>query len=261
MKESDKYKFSTDKLPKHITIIMDGNGRWAKQQHHERLFGHNAGVESVRDTVTYAAEIGIKYLSLYAFSSENWNRPKDEVDGLMSLMFQAIHKERDTIMKNNIKFRVIGDRFKLSEKLLKDIEHLEEESVNNTRMTLILFISYSGRWDIMQAVNKCIKVSKQQVTDALLFNDSINENPALIDEKTFEKYLATADIPDPDLMIRTSGETRISNYLLWQLAYTELYFLDILWPDFRMKDLKKAIENYVNRERRFGKTSEQLNNK
>lgn len=216
---------------------MDGNGRWAKQRGKERIFGHYEGVESVRACTEYAAEVGIKYLSIFAFSEENWSRPKEEVLGLMSLMAKSILNERPTFMKNNIRFMVIGDRSVLSDELLHDIDEAMEETNNNTGLTLIVFLSYSGKWDIKQAATA-------YAADGM-------KNP-------FENYLSTAGIPDPDLLIRTSGEQRISNFLLWQCAYTEFYFTDILWPDFRKDEFRAALESFASRQRRFGKTGEQI---
>ena len=220
---------------------MDGNGRWAKKKGLKRLRGHAAGRDSVRIITEYCAEIGVRYLSLFAFSEENWGRPMDEIQGLMDLLAQCMLEERDTLLKNNIRLQVIGDRSRLSEKLLKGITALEEESAGNTRMTMIIMLSYSGKWDILQAVKHyaadCLAAGKELPLDASVFSD----------------YLATAGIPDPDLMIRTSGEQRISNYMLWQCAYSEFYFTPVLWPDFRKNDLDQALQAYSNRERRYGK--------
>ena len=232
-------------MPRHVTIIMDGNGRWARQQGQQRLFGHNAGVDSVRDCCEYAAETGIEYLSLFAFSSENWNRPEDEVSGLMKLMFKSVLGERETFRKNNIRFRIIGDRSRLAPELLAEIVKLEEETASNSRMTLIVMLSYSGKWDITQAASRYAA----DVAEAVRAG---REVPAL-DDNVFASYLSTAGIPDPDLMIRTSGEQRISNYMLWQCAYTEFYFTDVLWPDFRRTDFARALEAYCSRDRRYGK--------
>ncbi|MBO7320434.1 MAG: di-trans,poly-cis-decaprenylcistransferase [Bacteroidales bacterium] len=229
-----------ENLPKHITIIMDGNGRWAKQRGKERIYGHIEGAESVRACCELAVEMGIEYLSLYAFSTENWNRPKDEIMGLMSLMAKSILEEKPTFQKNNIRFMVLGDRSQLSEELIGDIDKAMEETASNTGLTLIVFLSYSGKWDIRQAATRYAEDMKKGVAGE------------------FEDYLCTKGIPDPDLLIRTSGEQRISNFLLWQCAYTEFYFTDTLWPDFRKPQLRSAIETYASRERRFGKTSEQI---
>lgn len=229
-----------ENLPKHITIIMDGNGRWAKQRGKERIYGHIEGAESVRACCELAVEMGIEYLSLYAFSTENWNRPKDEIVGLMSLMAKSILEEKPTFQKNNIRFMVLGDRSQLSQELIGDIDKAMEETASNTGLTLIVFLSYSGKWDIRQAATRYAEDMKKGVAGE------------------FEDYLCTKGIPDPDLLIRTSGEQRISNFLLWQCAYTEFYFTDTLWPDFRKPQLRSAIETYASRERRFGKTSEQI---
>jgi undecaprenyl diphosphate synthase len=238
MKEIDETN-----LPKHIAITMDGNGRWAKSKGKLRIFGHKNGVKSVRDTVEGAAEIGIEYLTLYAFSSENWNRPEREVNALMTLLVSAINKETKTLMDNNIRLSTIGDINKLPSKAQKELQEAIIKTKDNTRMTLVLALSYSGREEIINAVKNIIKDGKK---------------PEEINEDTFQQYLTTKSVPDPELLIRTSGEYRISNFLLWQIAYSELYFTDTLWPDFRRADLYKAILNYQNRERRFGKTTEQL---
>jgi undecaprenyl diphosphate synthase len=232
-----------NKLPKHIAITMDGNGRWAKSKGKLRIFGHKNGVKSVRDTVEGAAEIGIEYLTLYAFSSENWNRPEREVNALMTLLVSAINKETKTLMDNNIRLSTIGDINKLPSKAQKELQEAIIKTKDNTRMTLVLALSYSGRGEIINAVQNIIKDGKK---------------PEEINEDTFQQYLTTKSVPDPELLIRTSGEYRISNFLLWQIAYSELYFTDTLWPDFRRADLYKAILNYQSRERRFGKTTEQL---
>jgi len=230
-------------LPKHIAITMDGNGRWAKSKGKLRIFGHKNGVKAVRDTVEGAAEIGIEYLTLYAFSSENWNRPEKEVNALMTLLVSAINKETKTLMDNNIRLITIGDINKLPSKAQKELQEAITKTKDNTRMNLVLALSYSGRGEILNAVKNIIKDGKE---------------PEEINESTFQQYLTTKSVPDPELLIRTSGEYRISNFLLWQIAYSELYFTDTLWPDFRRADLYKAILNYQSRERRFGKTTEQL---
>lgn len=231
-------------IPQHVSIIMDGNGRWAQKSGHERLFGHNAGVESVRFCSEYAVEKGIKYLTLFAFSEENWHRPQNEIDGLMELMMQSILKEAETFRKNNIKFRVIGDRKKISDKLNKSIDQAMDETENNSGLNLILMLSYSGKWDIMQASERyaqdCVKATLN------------GEQPSVLTSDLFSHYLSTYGIPDPDLLIRTSGEQRISNYMLWQCAYTEFYFTDVLWPDFRKTDMDLALESFNKRERRYG---------
>ena len=238
-------KIDTDNLPKHIAIIMDGNGRWAKSKGKLRVFGHKNGVTAVRDTVEAAAEIGIQFLTLYAFSTENWERPESEVNALMTLLVTAINKETKTLMTNNIKLSTIGDTNSLPSKAKKELLEAIEKTKDNTRMTLILALSYSGRWDILNA-------AKNLITDGI--------DPNVINEQVFQQYLTTKSVPEPELLIRTSGEYRISNFLLWQIAYSELYFTDTLWPDFRRIDLEKAILDYQNRERRFGKTTEQIQN-
>jgi len=230
-------------LPKHIAITMDGNGRWAKSKGKLRIFGHKNGVTAVRDTVEGAAKIGIEYLTLYAFSTENWSRPEKEVNALMTLLVSAINKETKTLMDNNIRLSTIGDINKLPSKAQKELQEAIIKTKDNTRMNLVLALSYSGRGEILNAVKNIIKDGKE---------------PEEINESTFQQYLTTKNVPDPELLIRTSGEYRISNFLLWQIAYSELYFTDTLWPDFRRADLYKAILNYQSRERRFGKTTEQL---
>ena len=228
-------------IPEHITIIMDGNGRWAMKQDMERLAGHRAGTDSVRDCCEYAVEHGVRYLSLFAFSEENWDRPADEVSGLMDLMMQSMTDERELFRKHDIRFRVIGDRGRLSEDLLRAIDDLQDETAGNQGLTLLVMLSYSGKWDIVQAARRyaadCVAAGRQLP----------------LSETDFSAYLATAGIPDPDLMIRTSGEQRISNYMLWQCAYTEFYYTPVLWPDFRKSDLEQAIQSYNLRERRYGK--------
>ena len=228
-----------DSLPKHIAITMDGNGRWAKEQGESRIFGHNHGVEAVRDTVEGAVEYGIKYLTLFAFSTENWNRPKHEVDALMKLLVSSISKETDTLMKNNIKLDTIGNTKQLPKKCQAELYECISLTKDNKRMTLILALSYSGKWEILNAINQILQDKPRSKQ---------------ISEKDFEQYLSTKNVPDPELLIRTSGEKRISNFMLWQIAYSELYFTEKKWPDFRRDDLKKAIINYQQRERRFGNT-------
>ena len=230
-------------LPKHIAITMDGNGRWAKSKGKLRIFGHNNGVKAVRDTVEGAAEIGIEYLTLYAFSTENWDRPDKEVNALMTLLVSAINKETKTLMDNNIRLSAIGDIKKLPSKAQKELQEAVAKTKDNTRMNLVLALSYSSRWEILNAVQDIIK-------------DGVKAEE--INETTFQQYLTTKNVPDPELLIRTSGEHRISNFLLWQIAYSELYFTETLWPDFRRGDLYNAILDYQSRERRFGKTTEQL---
>ena len=229
-----------ENLPKHIAITMDGNGRWAKEKGKMRVFGHNHGVKAVKDTVEGAVEYGIKFLTLFAFSTENWNRPRQEVNALMTLLISTINKEKKTLMENNVKLTSIGDISKLPEKCQKELSEAIEITRNNKRMTLTLALSYSGKWEIINAVKEIIK----NKIDA----ESITEN-------IFEQYLSTKNVPEPELLIRTSGEHRISNFMLWQIAYSELYFTDKMWPDFRRTDLKEAIINYQKRDRRFGRTA------
>ena len=236
-----------DKVPQHIAIIMDGNGRWAKQQGEDRIFGHHEGVNSVREIVEAAAEVGVKYLTLYAFSTENWNRPKEEVDALMELLVATISLETPQLNKNGVKLEAIGNLDSLPKSCYEELQQSIETTKNNTRLTLILALSYSSKWEITNAV----KQIATQVKDGTLDVNAINEN-------SIASYLCTTKYPDPELMIRTSGEHRISNFLLWQLAYAEFYFTDTLWPDFRKAEFFEAIKSYQSRERRFGKTSEQI---
>ena len=236
-----------ENIPKHIAVIMDGNGRWAKQRGKSRVFGHKNGVVAVNDFVECSAEIGVKYLTLYAFSSENWNRPDYEVNALMQLLVVTIKKEIDKLNKNNIRLQVIGDVESLPSKTRKILLEAIKSTENNDRMTLILALSYRSKWEIMEAVKSIAK----KVENNEISSDQVTE-------ELFEQHLNTSDYPDPELLIRTSGENRISNFLLWQIAYSELYFTDKLWPDMRKADLIDAIEDYQSRERRFGKTSEQI---
>lgn len=246
--ESLIHKIDKTRLPQHIAIIMDGNGRWAKTKGKPRVFGHKSGVTAVREVSEGAAELGIKHLTLYAFSTENWNRPVTEVTALMTLLVETIKREVKTLNENNIKLNAIGDLEKLPAKSYTALMKAIEDTKDNTRMTLHLALNYSSRWEIVNAVRNMGKDIYQGII-----------NPDSIDESLFTSYLSTKDIPDPELLIRTSGEYRISNYLLWQIAYAELYFTDIYWPDFRKQDLCEAIINFQNRERRFGKISEQVN--
>ncbi|MFZ9877028.1 MAG: isoprenyl transferase [Chitinophagaceae bacterium] len=234
-----------ERLPRHIAIIMDGNGRWAKEKGEDRLFGHYQGVESVRDIVEGAAELGIQYLTLYAFSTENWDRPADEVSGLMELLVTTIRKEVSTLNKNNIRLHVIGDLNMLPEHARNELQEGLDMTAANTGLNLVMALSYSGRWELLEAVRNIAKAVKSGELD-----------PAEIDEQTLQNNLSTHAFPDPELMIRTSGEYRISNFLLYQLAYAELYFTDVCWPDFRKKNLYEALLDYQQRERRFGKISE-----
>ena len=234
-------------LPQHIAIIMDGNGRWAKEQGKNRLFGHTNGVQSVRETSEGCAELGVKYLTLYAFSTENWNRPILEVTGLMDLLLRTIKGEVKTLQKNNIRLRTIGDIDALPGNTARELRQAMSETAGNTRMDLILALNYSGKDDILKAVREIAS----DVLHGKITADKINK-------ELLSDHLYTASIPDPELMIRTSGEQRISNFLLWQLAYSEFYFSECHWPDFDKEELYKAILTYQNRERRFGKTSEQI---
>lgn len=236
-----------EKLPRHIAVIMDGNGRWAKQHGKPRVFGHRHGVQAVRETTEAAAELGVKYLTLYAFSTENWNRPKMEVGALMRLLVETLHKEMQTLHKNNIRLQAIGDLSQLPEPTYRALLEGIEATRNNTRMTLILALNYSARWELAGAARKLA----EQVRAGDL-------HPEDIDEAHLSTALSTAGIPDPELLIRTSGERRISNFLLWQIAYAELYFTPLLWPDFRKQHLYEAILDFQKRERRFGMISEQL---
>ena len=231
----------------HIAIIMDGNGRWAKEKGEDRLFGHYQGVESVRDIVEGAAESGIEYLTLYAFSTENWDRPAEEVSGLMELLVTTIRKEVSTLNKNNIRLHVIGDMNMLPVYAQNELQEALEITAVNTGLNLVMALSYSGRWELLEAVRRIAREVKEG-----------NLDPELIDEQTLQNHLSTHAFPDPELMIRTSGEYRISNFLLYQLAYSELYFTDVCWPDFRKENLYEALLDYQQRERRFGKISEQL---
>lgn len=242
-----KQQIDLTKLPRHIAVIMDGNGRWAKSKGASRIFGHQNGVKSVKETVETATEIGIEYLTLYAFSTENWNRPAEEVRALMELLIKTIYDETPTLNKNNIRLLAIGNTKSLPPKCQEQLSAAMQETAKNTRMNLVLALSYSAKWEIMEA----IKTIAQEVKDGKL-------QPAEVSETLFEQHLSTAGMPHPELMIRTSGEHRISNFLLWQLAYAEFYFTDVMWPDFRKEDLYKAIISYQNRERRFGKTGEQV---
>ena len=244
---SHKTNIDLQKVPQHIAIIMDGNGRWAKQQGENRIYGHYEGVNSVRDVVEAAGEVGVKFMTLYAFSTENWNRPKEEVDALMELLVSTISAETPQLNKKNVRLQAIGNLNSLPPKCLQELNESIELTSSNTGLTLVLALSYSSKWELINAV-------KQIAADAKSGKLNISE----ITEQHIEQYLCTTHIPDPELMIRTSGEHRISNFLLWQLAYAEFYFTEKLWPDFRKEDLFEAILNFQHRERRFGKTSEQL---
>ncbi len=241
-------QINRDNLPQHIAVIMDGNGRWAKGKGAARLFGHKHAIKAVREVTEGCAELGVKYLTLYAFSTENWARPKAEVDGLMSLLVTTINNEISTLMDNNVSLHAIGDISQLPLKAQRGLDEAKAKTAQNDGLKLVLALNYSGRWDISNAV----KLIAKNVSDGTL-------SPDKVDSSTITNYLSTNGIPDPELLIRTSGEMRISNFLLWELAYTELFFTDVLWPDFRKQNLIVAIISYQQRERRFGKISEQLN--
>ena len=243
-----KERINKDKLPRHIAIIMDGNGRWAQKRGNQRIFGHRNAIDAVRDTVEAAAELGVEYLTMYAFSTENWKRPKMEIDALMSLLVSTINSETKTLTTNNVRLLTIGNTASLPQGVQEQLQNALETTANNTGLKLVLALSYGARWEILHAVKKL-------VTDVQSAGLEVKD----IDQ-AFEKYLDTAGIPDPELLIRTSGEFRISNFLLWQIAYTELYFTETLWPDFRRENLYEAILSYQCRERRFGKTADQINN-
>jgi undecaprenyl diphosphate synthase len=245
---SFKEHIDFNNLPKHIAVIMDGNGRWAKKKGAMRIFGHRNAVQAVRDVTECCGELGIKYLTLYAFSTENWSRPKEEVDGLMELLVNTLKQEIGTLTENQVKLITIGDTSHLPHECQRNLEWAINETKNNSGLKLILALSYSGRWEILKAVQALAADAKAGKVE-----------PKDINEKVFENYLQTSGIPDPELLIRTSGELRISNFLLWQIAYTELFITPTLWPDFRKEHLYEAIWSFQQRERRFGKTSEQLN--
>src|SRR5690554_6536934 len=240
-------QINRDKCPKHVAVIMDGNGRWAKQRGEQRLFGHSFGVESVREVLKASRELNIKYLTLYVFSTENWNRPEEEVNGLMNLLVKTIANEVEELDENDVRLRSMGDKSRLPNDCKKELEYAIESTKNNRGIDLILALNYSSRWEIIEAVKNIAK----QVQDGKM-------KPENISDEVFAEALCLADVPDPELLIRTSGEYRISNFLLWQIAYSELYFTEKLWPDFNREDLFQAVINYQNRERRFGKVSEQL---
>ena len=245
------YKDQIDKsrLPRHIAIIMDGNGRWARKQGLARMFGHKKGVETVHNITVAATALGIEYLTLYTFSTENWNRPKEEVDALMTLLVDTIVKETPTLMDNNVRLQTIGDIERLPEGTRQKFLACIRQTSRNTGLTMVIALSYSARWEITEAVRKAVR----QAQNGTLRAEDVNE-------PFVSTLMTTADMPDPDLLIRTSGEYRISNFLLWQLAYSELYFTDCLWPEFTEEEFYKAIADYQKRERRFGKTSEQIKN-
>ncbi len=245
--ESLKDQLIKDKLPKHVAVIMDGNGRWAQKKGNSRIFGHQHGVKAVREITEAAAELGIGYLTLYAFSTENWRRPQREVNALMSLLVSTISSETKTLLKNNVKLNTIGCKECLPKNVLKKLEDSEQKTNGNTGLVLTLALSYSSRWEIVEATKR---IAEDIQKGKLLTKE--------ITDEVFDKYLTTHNLPDPELMIRTSGELRISNFLLWQIAYSELFFSDVLWPDYRKEDFYEALLNYQKRERRFGKTSQQI---
>lgn len=235
------------RVPQHVAIIMDGNGRWAQRQAHQRIFGHQNAMTAVRQAVEAAVACGVKYLTLYTFSTENWNRPQDEIDGLMELLIKAVRDETKTLMDNNVRLQTIGDTNRIPERSRSKLMECIDTTAGNTAMTLVLALSYSSRWEVAQALRALCSDAR----DGRI-------QPADIDEETLRRYLVTKDYPDPDLLIRTGGELRISNFLLWQMAYTELYFSEQLWPDFRHEDFYSAVYDYQNRQRRFGKTGDQV---
>jgi undecaprenyl diphosphate synthase len=242
-----KGQINIEKLPQHVAIIMDGNGRWAKSHGKNRVFGHREGVSTVREITETAAELGVKYLTLYTFSTENWSRPAFEVNALMTLLIDTVRAEINTLMKNNIRLLAIGDIERMPSKTYKALQEGIERTKNNTRMTLVLALNYSAKWEILRGVKRLA----DKVAQGSIEPDEINE-------QMFEQTLSTVGIPDPELLIRTSGEHRLSNFLLWQLAYAEFYFTPVLWPDFKKENFYDAILSYQNRERRFGMTSEQI---
>ena len=242
-----KEQINMERIPQHVAIIMDGNGRWAKSKGLDRIFGHREGVDSVDKVMEAASDLGVKYITLYAFSTENWNRPEQEVNALMEILSQALKKYIEKISKNNVRLMVVGDKSRLSQLTFSNLSEAEKMTEMNTGLTMILAISYSSRWEIVEAAKRIASEVKA---------GSLNVDQ--IDEKVFSDHLATAGIPDPDLLIRTSGELRISNFLMWQLSYSELYFTPVSWPEFKKEQFFEAIIDYQKRERRFGKTSEQL---
>ncbi len=239
------FNLDSTRIPKHIAIIMDGNGRWATEKGKDRSYGHQAGVDTVRRITSECTRLGVKYLTLYTFSTENWNRPQDEISALMGLVLSSL--EDEIFMKNNVRFRVIGDLKRLPEVVQQKLKETEEHTKNNDAMTMVVALSYSARWEITQAT----KAIAEKVANGQLSNDAITED-------VLTAHMATSFMPDPELLIRTGGEERISNYLLWQIAYSELYFCGTYWPDFTEEDLRCAIEDYQTRQRRFGKTEAQV---
>lgn len=239
------HELDKTRIPAHIAIIMDGNGRWAAKRGLERSYGHQAGVETVRRITAVCTKLGVKFLTLYTFSTENWNRPSDEISALMGLVLSSL--EDEIFMKNDVRFRVIGDIARLPEDVQKKLHETEEHTKDNATMTMVVALSYSSRWEITKAVQDIVTdVKAGKISEQAICEDMVS------------KYLQTAFMPDPDLLIRTGGEVRVSNYLLWQIAYSELYFCDIFWPDFAEEDLYRAIANYQSRQRRFGKTEQQI---
>ena len=238
-----------NRIPEHIAIIMDGNGRWATERGKERSYGHQAGVDTVRRITSECTRLGVKYLTLYTFSTENWNRPADEVAALMGLVLTSL--EDEIFMKNNVRFRVIGDLKRLPQQVQDKLQETMDHTAKNDSMTMVVALSYSSRWEILNATKKMVK-------EALESGSTYEQIEDKLTEENFEKHLETCFMPDPELLIRTGGELRISNYLLWQIAYSELYFCDTFWPDFNEEDLHKAIASYQNRQRRFGKTEAQV---
>ncbi len=231
------------RVPQHVAIIMDGNGRWAMKQKHERIFGHQNAMTAVRQATEAAVQLGVKYLTLYTFSTENWNRPQSEINGLMELLIKAVREETKTLMDNNVRLQTIGDLGRIPERSRNKLQECIDKTAGNTGTTLILALSYSSRWEIAEALRKICREGLK---------------PEAVTEDTLRRYLTTADYPDPDLLIRTGGELRISNFLLWQMAYTEFYFTDLLWPDFRHEHFYDAVLDYQQRQRRFGKTEAQV---
>lgn len=231
------------RVPQHVAIIMDGNGRWAMKQKHERIFGHQNAMTAVRQATEAAVQLGVKYLTLYTFSTENWNRPQSEINGLMDLLIKAVREETKTLMDNNVRLQTIGDLGRIPERSRNKLQECIDKTAGNTGTTLVLALSYSSRWEIAEALKKICREGLK---------------PEVVTEETLRRYLTTADYPDPDLLIRTGGELRISNFLLWQMAYTEFYFTDLLWPDFRHEHFYDAVLDYQQRQRRFGKTEAQV---
>jgi undecaprenyl diphosphate synthase len=240
-------KIDLNNIPKHIAIIMDGNGRWAKKQNELRLFGHSMGVDSVKETIRAAQKIGVKYLTLYTFSTENWNRPKEEVDGLMKILVQSISNEVVEMSEKGVRLLSIGNEIELPDEAQAELASAMKKTENNTDINVVLALNYSSRWEINKAIKNIAKDVKENKLEIEKINDEI-----------ISSYLTTKNIPDPELLIRTSGEHRIRNFLLWQIAYTELHFTEVLWPDFKDEDLYKAVLDFQSRERRFGMTTEQL---